>query len=99
MRSCSRVGSSLGWVIPVSQALGYLGNLGKLGRNTSNHVQGHMKSNSKSSAPCFSSSETVLSFGALCGSSYTCFTGTWVLEQFGEIGPEYPKSCAGTNQK
>ena len=36
---------------------------------------------------------------ALCGSSYTGFTGTWVLGQFGEIRPEYPKSCAGTHEK
>ena len=32
---------------------------------------------------------------ALCGLSYTCFTGTWVLGQFEETGPEYPKSCVG----
>ena len=32
-----------------------LGNLGKLGPNTQNHVQGHLKSNPKSSAPCFTS--------------------------------------------
>ena len=35
----------------------------------------------------------------LCGSSYTCFTGTRVLGQFGEIGPTYLKSCAGTHEK
>ena len=36
---------------------------------------------------------------ALCGSSYTCFTGTWILGQFGETRPECPKSCAGTHGK
>ena len=30
---------------------------------------------------------------ALCELSYTCFTGTQVLWQFGETGPKYPKSC------
>ena len=39
----------MGLVIPVSQVLGYWGNLGKLGPNTPNHAQGHMKSNPKSS--------------------------------------------------
>ena len=48
-------------ITPVSQVLRYWGNLGKLGPNTPNHVQGHMKSNPKSSAPCFTSSETLLS--------------------------------------
>ena len=36
---------------------------------------------------------------ALCGLSYTCFTGTQVLGQFGETWPEYPKSCIGTHEK
>ena len=36
---------------------------------------------------------------ALCGSGYTCFTGTQVLEQFGETWPEYPKSCTETHEK
>ena len=36
---------------------------------------------------------------ALSGSSYTCFTGTQVLGQFGEFGAGYPKSRAGTNEK
>ena len=31
--------------LPVPQVLGYWGNLGKLGPNTSSHAQGHMKSN------------------------------------------------------
>ena len=51
---------SVGRIIPVSQVLRYWGNLGKLGPNTPNHVQGHMKSNPKSSAPCFTSNETLL---------------------------------------
>ena len=41
----------LAWIIPVSQVLKYKGNLGKLGQNTPNHVQGHIKSDPKSSDP------------------------------------------------
>ena len=141
-------------IIPVSQVLGYWGDLGKLGLNTPNHVQGHMKDNSKSSAPCSTSNETLLKcqgplwvelylflrysdieaflrkwaqilqitcrntwkgiqnlqilmlhqmrpytiVKALCGVSYTCFTGTRVLGQFGEGGPKYPKSCTDTHE-
>ena len=51
---------SVGRIIPVSQVLRYWGNLGKLGPNTPNHVQGHMKSNPKSSALCFTSKQTLL---------------------------------------
>ena len=146
---------SVGRIISVSQVLRYWGNLVKLAPNTPNHVQGHMKNNTKSSASCFTSSETLLqwqdplwvklylfqryssigaiwgnwaqipqitcrdtrkviqslqililhqmrpysSVKALCGSSYTCFTGTQVLGQFGETWPEYPKSCTGTHEK
>ena len=32
---------------------------------------------------------------ALCGLSYTGFTGTWALGQFGEIGLDYPKHMQG----
>ena len=46
--------------IPVSEVLGYWGNLGKLGPNTPNHVQGHIKSNSKSSDSYFTSNKTLL---------------------------------------
>ena len=42
---------------------------------------------------------TYSSVRALCGLNYTCFTGTRVLRQFGEIGSEYPNSSAGTNEK
>ena len=35
----------------------------------------------------------------LCGSSYTYFIGIWVLGQFRETGPEYPKSRTGTHEK
>ena len=41
---------SVGWVISVSQVLGFWGNLGKVGLNTPNHAQIHMKINPKSSA-------------------------------------------------
>ena len=53
-------GPSVSWAIAVSQVLGYWGNLGKLGPNTPYYVQEHMKSNPKSSAPCFTSNETLL---------------------------------------
>ena len=136
--------------------LGYWGNLGKLELNTTIHVQGPMKINPKSSALCFTSSETLLqcqgppwvepylfhrypgiraiwgncskypkshvgthtwkviqtlqiliphqmrpysSGKGLCRVSYTCFPGTQVLGQFGEIGLECPKLCAGTYEK
>ena len=38
----------VGRIIPASQVLVYWGNLVKLGLNTPNHVQGHVKSNPKS---------------------------------------------------
>ena len=53
-------GPSVAQALPVSQVLEYWGNLGKLGPNTTNHVQGHMKGNPKPSAPCFTSNETLL---------------------------------------
>ena len=74
--------------------LGYWGNLGKVGSNTPNHVQGRMKDNSKSSAPCFTSNVR-----ALCGLSYTCFSDTQILRHFWESGPKYSKSRAGTHEK
>ena len=51
---------TVGRAIPVSQVHSYWGNLGKLGPNTPNHVQGHMKGNSKPSASCLTSNETSL---------------------------------------
>ena len=53
---------SVGPIIPVklSQVLRDRGNFGKLGQNTPNLVQGHMKSNPKSSAPYFTLNETLL---------------------------------------
>ena len=50
----------MGWVIPVSQVLGYWGNLGKLDQNTPNYVQGHTESNPKFSGSYFTSNETLL---------------------------------------
>ena len=50
----------MGQIISVSQVLRYWSNLGKLGPNTPNHVQGHLKSNPKSSAPCYTSNGTLL---------------------------------------
>ena len=45
----------MGGAIPASQVLRYWGNLGKLGPNTPNYAQGHMKSSPKSSVPHFTS--------------------------------------------
>ena len=146
---------SVGRITSVSQVLRYWGNFAKLGPNTPNHVQGHIKNNPKSSAHCFTSNENLLycqgclwielnlfhrysgigaiwenwsripqitcrdrwkiiqslqllvshqmrlysSVRVLCGLSYTCFTDTRVLGQFGETGPEYPKLQAGTHEK
>ena len=50
----------MGQARPVSQVLECWGSLGQLGPNTPNHVQGYMKSNSKSSDPYFTSNETLL---------------------------------------
>ena len=60
-----------------------------------------MKSNSKSSAPCFTSNEAWphSSVKALCGLSYTCFTGTRVLGQSGETGSKFLKLYARTHEK
>ena len=63
-----------------------------------NHVQGHSRSNQKSSAPHFTSGKAI-SIKAFCGSNFICLTGTQILGQFGETGPEYPKSCAGLQEK
>ena len=52
--------ASVRWVIPVSQVLKYWGSLGKLGPNTPNHAQGHMKRNPKTSAPHLTSNEVLL---------------------------------------
>ena len=64
-----------------------------------NHVQGHMKSNPKSQLLASHQMRPYSSVVALCGLSYTCFTGTHVLGKFGETGPEYPKSGAGAHEK
>ena len=86
---------SVGRIIPLSPLLRYWGNLGKLGPNTPNHVQRHMKSNPKSSAPDFTSNETLLQFMVLCGLSYTCFTGTRVQGYLGKLGPNTPNHVQG----
>ena len=39
-----------------------------------------------------------LVWGPFCEVSFTCFTGTQVLGQFGETWPEYPKSCVETQK-
>ena len=65
-------------------------NLGKLGPNTPTHVQGHMKSNPKQSLQLLISHQMRLCFSVkgLYELSYICFSGTWVLGQFGETGPK-----------
>ena len=90
---------SVGRIIPVSQVLMYWGNLGKLGPNNPNHVQGYMKSIQSLQLLVSHQMRPYSSVRALCGSSYTCFTGTRVLGKFGEIRPEYTKSRAGTHKK
>ena len=85
--------------IPVSQVLRYCGNLGKLGPNTPNHMQGHMKSNTKSSALCFTTNQTLLQCQGPLWVELYLFHRYLGIGQFGEIGPKYPKSCAGTHEK
>ena len=62
-------------------------------------IQGHMESNSKTLALCFTLNEILSSVRVLCELSYTRFTGTRVLGQFQETGPEYPKSCTKGHTK
>ena len=50
----------MGRVISVLQVILYWVNLGRLGPNVPNHVQGHMKSNPKYSALYFTPIETLL---------------------------------------
>ena len=69
---------SVGWVIPVSWVLRYLGNLGRLGPNTPNHAQGHTKNNPKSSAPQLASDEVLLLCQGDQGDSV--IPALWVLE-------------------
>ena len=90
---------SLGRIIPVSQVLRYRGNLGKLVPNTPNHTQGHMKSNTKSSALCFTTNQTLLQCQGPLWVELYLFHRYLGIGQFGEIGPKYPKSCAGTHEK
>ena len=89
-----------GPIIPASQVLRYWGNLKKLGRNTQNHVQEHMKSNPKSLQHLVSHQvRSHSSKIALCGLSCICFPGTWVLWQFGETGPKYPQLMSRVQTK
>ena len=76
-------------------------NFGKLGPNTSNHMQGHMKSNSKQSLQVLISHQMRLysSDKGFCGLSYTCFSGIQVLGQFGYTGPKHPKSCTRNTKR
>ena len=71
-----------------------------MGRFREKQSEKYMKNNLKSSDPHFVANEVILdSVKAVCGVSYTCFTGTQVLGQFGEIEREYPKSCPETHEK
>ena len=66
--------------IPVSQVLGYLGNLGRLDPNTLNYVQGYMKSNPKSSTLYFTSNEILLWCQGFLWVELYFFISTRVLE-------------------
>ena len=92
-------GPSVSWAIPVSQILGFWAIWGNwapipkiMCRDTWKVIQSLQLLVSHQIRP-------YSSIRALCGSSYTCFTGTRVLGQFGENGPKYPKSCTGTHEK
>ena len=90
---------SVGRATPVSQVFEYWGNLVKLGMNTPNHVQGHMKVFQSFQLLFSHQMRLYSSVRVFCGLSYTCFSGIRVMGLFGETGPEYPKSCAGTYEK
>ena len=87
---------SVGRIILVSQVLRW-SIFGKLGPNTPNHVQGHTKNNPKFQLLVSHQMRHCCSVRALCGLSYSRFTGSQVVGQFGETGPEYPKPCAGAH--
>ena len=76
-----------------------LGQFGKTGPEYPKSCAGTHESNPKSSALCFRSLAPYSSAVALCRLSFTYFTSNWALGQFGETGPKYPKSCAGTHEK
>ena len=86
----------MGWIMTVSQILGYWGELEKLGLNTLSHVQRHMKS---LQLLISYQMRAYFSVKTLCELSYTCFTGTRVWKQFGEIRLGYPKSGTETHEK
>ena len=90
---------SVGEIIPISQVLRYWGNLGKLDLNTPNHLQRQMNVIQSLKFLVSHQMRHYSTVRALCGLSYTCFTVTWVLGEFGETGPKYPISCAGTHEK
>ena len=90
---------SVGRIIPVYRYLGLGAIFGKLGPNTPNHVQGHMKNNPKSSAPCFTSNETLLYCqGPLWVELYLLHRNSGIRAIWGN-GFEFPKSCVRTHEK
>ena len=62
-----------------------LGNLGKLGPNTQNHVQGHLKSNPKSSAPGFTSNQTLPQYQG------TLWVKLYLLHRYSSLGAIWGK--------
>ena len=72
-------GPSVGRTIPVSQILGYRGNLGKLGPNTPTNMQEQMKSIQSLQILVSHQMRPYSSVRALCGFSYTCFTGIGII--------------------
>ena len=87
---------SVGRIIPVSQVLRYWSNFGKLGPNTPNHVQGHMKSNPKSSAPCFTSNQTLLQCQVpVWVELYLVRRYSGIKAILGKLGPNTPNHVQG----
>ena len=92
-------GPSVGRVIPASQELGYWGNLGKRVRMPKIMCKDIWKVIQSLQLLVSRQMRPYSSVKALCGSSYTCFTGARVLGQSGESGSKSPKSYAKTHEK
>ena len=76
MRPYSSFNALLGWSYTCFTGTQVEGNLEKLGLDTPDHVHGHIKFNSKSSALSFTSNETYSSVKVLCRLGYPCWEGS-----------------------